>query len=114
MRIADGAEPEKKRERSAKPWLVVQFHPAPPPQIESFTLPAVVNFVLVPGADLLSFQSLLTRATTSPTEFTLGAFWLFAKGGIGNGYSLDSWIDSCNPTLRKRRMGHPQKLSHAS
>jgi hypothetical protein len=26
----DGAEPKTKRGRSAKPWLVVQFHPAPP------------------------------------------------------------------------------------
>jgi hypothetical protein len=26
----DGAEPKKKRDGSAKPYLVVQFHPAPP------------------------------------------------------------------------------------
>ena len=28
--VKQGAEPKKKREGSAKPYLVVQFHPAPP------------------------------------------------------------------------------------
>jgi hypothetical protein len=33
--FSQGAEPKTKREGSAKPYLVVQFHPAPPPFFRS-------------------------------------------------------------------------------
>src|SRR5277367_8566 len=33
--FSQGAEPKTKREGSAKPYLVVQFHPAPPPSFRS-------------------------------------------------------------------------------
>jgi hypothetical protein len=54
--VKDGAEPKTKREGSAKPYLMVQFHPAPPPSSLLSILVAITIAHLLWGASPLMAQ----------------------------------------------------------